>query len=257
MKLCCVDVRMAEISQEVLQGLDTVAQAKLRAAYAAVDNHVKDGQVVGIGSGSTVVFAVQRLAQRVRDENLRVICIPTSFQARQLILENKLVLGDLNANPVLDVAIDGADEVSAQLDCIKGGGGCLLQEKIVASNAEQLIIIADYSKIADYLGSVWKKGVPLEVIADCYVPIMRKLEKMGGKPVLRMAKAKAGPCVTDNGNFIVDCDFGVMQEPAKLEQRLLSIPGLVETGFFLQMAVKAYFGMQDGSVKTLDAPARQ
>lgn len=101
--------------------------AKKIAASKAVDEHVRNKQKIGIGSGSTIVYAVQRLAERVKKENLDIVCIPTSFQAKQLILENNLVLGELSTHPELDVAIDGADECDAALNCIKGGGGCLLQ----------------------------------------------------------------------------------------------------------------------------------
>lgn len=101
--------------------------AKKLAAYKAVDEHIKDNLVVGIGSGSTIVYAVTRLAERVKAENLNLTCIPTSFQAKQLIVQNQLKLGELESNPVLDVAIDGADECDESLNCIKGGGGCLLQ----------------------------------------------------------------------------------------------------------------------------------
>ena len=110
---------MCAAGDAVLEGLPTKEQAKLRAAYAAVDAHVKDGQVVGIGSGSTIVYAVQRLAEKVRKDKISVVCIPTSFQAIQLINDNGLVLTDLAHHPEIDVAIDGADEISSQLDCIK------------------------------------------------------------------------------------------------------------------------------------------
>lgn len=105
----------------------SLEQAKKIAAEKAIDEHIKDNMVVGIGSGSTIVYGVNRLAERVKNENLNIICIPTSFQAKQLIVQNKLVLGELERNPVLDVAIDGADECDLALNCIKGGGGCLLQ----------------------------------------------------------------------------------------------------------------------------------
>ena len=228
-------------------------EAKRIAAYQAVDEWVKTNTAVGIGSGSTVVFAVDRLAERVKNEGLQVVCVPTSFQARQLIVENNLTLGDLDRNPHLDVAIDGADEVDKDMVLIKGGGGCLLQEKIVASCANKLIIIADYTKNSQKLGEQYKKGIPIEVVPMAYVPIREKVQKMfGGELKLRMAVAKAGPCVTDNGNFILDWHFP--QEQAfnwtEVNRDLLLIPGVVETGLFVNMATKAYFGMANGEVKT-------
>ncbi|KAK4887089.1 hypothetical protein RN001_003360 [Aquatica leii] len=115
--------------------------------------------MIGIGSGSTIVYAVERLTEKVANEQLKVVCIPTSFQAKQLIVQHKLTLGDLDAYPELDLCIDGADEVDLKLCLIKGGGGCLLQEKIVASCAQDLVIIADYTKDSKRLGDQYKKGL--------------------------------------------------------------------------------------------------
>lgn len=195
-----------------------------------------------------MVYAVERLAQRVKEEKLHVICLPTSFQARQLIVEHGLIMSDLDRNPSLDVAIDGADEVDAALACIKGGGGCCTQEKLIAANAAQFVVIADYRKDSTHLGQQWKKGVPIEVLPMSYVPVMKQIEKLGGKPKLRMAVAKAGPVVTDNGGFIIDADFGVIQDPELLNTQLSAIVGVIETGLFVKMAVKAFFGAADGSV---------
>ncbi|KAF4791314.1 Ribose-5-phosphate isomerase [Turdus rufiventris] len=224
-------------------------EAKKRAAFAAVDKHVQNNQVLGIGSGSTIVHAVQRLAERVKEENLTIVCIPTSFQARQLILQNGLTLSDLDRNPELDVAIDGADEVDSDLNLIKGGGGCLTQEKIVAGFAKCFIVIADYRKKSDRLGEQWKKGVPIEVIPMAYVPVSRALtKKFGGVVELRMAVNKAGPVVTDNGNFILDWKFDKIHEWHEVNTAIKMIPGVVETGLFIDMAQVVYFGMEDGSV---------
>lgn len=224
--------------------------AKKIAAFRAVDDHVTNNSVVGVGSGSTVVFAVERLAQKMRDVQLKVVCIPTSFQARQLIIQHNLILGDLDRYPELDVCIDGADEVDSNLNLIKGGGGCLLQEKIVASCAKKLIIIADYTKNSKLLGDQWKKGIPIEVTPMGYIPIKRRIENAyGGIAELRMAVAKAGPLVTDNGNFILDWkEFKQGVDWEKINTELVLIPGVVETGLFIKMADKAYFGMQNGEV---------
>ncbi|XP_005517987.1 PREDICTED: ribose-5-phosphate isomerase isoform X1 [Pseudopodoces humilis] len=210
---------------------------------------LQNNQVLGIGSGSTIVHAVQRLAERVKEENLTIVCIPTSFQARQLILQNGLTLSDLDRNPELDVAIDGADEVDSDLNLIKGGGGCLTQEKIVAGFAKCFIVIADYRKKSDSLGEQWKKGVPIEVIPMAYVPVTRALtKKFGGVVELRMAVNKAGPVVTDNGNFILDWKFDKVHEWREVNSAIKMIPGVVETGLFIDMAEVVYFGMEDGSV---------
>ncbi|KAI8906631.1 ribose 5-phosphate isomerase A-domain-containing protein [Powellomyces hirtus] len=229
-----------------------VAEAKRKASYAAINEHVTaDTKVIGIGSGSTVVFCVERLAQRMKSESLSLqACIPTSFQAKQLIIEAGLPLSELNQHPTIDVAFDGADEVDASLNCIKGGGACQLQEKLVASCAKKFVIVADYRKDSTVLGQQWKNGVPLEVIPMAYVSILEKLKALGGKPTLRMATRKAGPVVTDNGNFVIDADFGNIKDPVALEKDLISIPGIVETGLFCNMATWAYFGMDNGEVKT-------
>ncbi|XP_006620324.1 ribose-5-phosphate isomerase [Apis dorsata] len=229
----------------------TLENAKQIAAYKAVDEYVKNNSIIGIGSGSTVIYAVHRLVERVKEENLNVICVPTSFQARQLILNNHLTLGDLETYPKLDCAIDGADEVDSDMNLIKGGGGCLLQEKIVASCANQLIIVADYTKNSQKLGEQYKKGIPIEVVPMAYVAILRRIEdNYGGLVKVRMALAKAGPVITDNGNFILDWHFPRdISNWDKINIEISMIPGVVETGLFIKMAKKVYFGMPDGSVK--------
>ncbi|XP_077992380.1 ribose-5-phosphate isomerase-like [Glandiceps talaboti] len=229
--------------------MDPADAAKKAAAYAAVDNHVKDNQKLGIGSGSTIVFAVERLAQRVKEENLNIVCVPTSFQARQLIIDNQLVLSDLEITPKLDVAIDGADEVDSDLNLIKGGGGCQTQEKIVAAAAEYFVVIADARKDSKVLGEKWKKGIPIEVIPLAYKSVLNKLQELGGLAELRMAKNKAGPVITDNGNVIIDWKFDkVPTSWLDMNQTITMIPGVVETGLFINMAKKVYFGMPDGTV---------
>lgn len=230
--------------------MSTLESAKKIAAEKAVNDHVKDKQVIGIGSGSTIVYAVNRLTERVKDENLDVVCIPTSFQAKQLIVNNGLKLGELEIYPQLDVAIDGADECDEELNCIKGGGGCLLQEKIVAACAKYLVIVADHTKNSEFLTFNYKK-IPIEVSPMAYVPIKNKIESLfGGELKLRMAVAKAGPCVTDNGNFLLDWFFkgSPTTDFYGINREIQMIPGVIDTGLFIGMARKAYFGMADGSV---------
>ena len=234
---------------------DAAEAGKMAAARRAVDENIFKNQVVGIGSGSTVVFAVERIAERNRKEALNVTCIPTSFQARQLIHDNELTLGSLETTPELDVAIDGADEVDDDINLIKGGGGCLMQEKIIASCAKKLFIIADTRKNSKKLGTTWKKGVPIEVLPMAYRPVQVKIEKkLGGKANLRMASQKAGPVVTDNGNFIIDWVFDNPQNWTDVERALRDIPGVIETGLFLNMATAAYFGASDGQVVLRSRP---
>ena len=225
----------------------SVEEGKRIAAYRAVDNHVKQGMTIGVGSGSTVVYAVERLKENLKSlQPLR--CVPTSFQSRQLCVAAGLTVTDLETCPQLDVCIDGADEVDSERNLIKGGGGCQVQEKVVASCAGELIIIADFRKQSTTLGTAWKKGVPIEVVPMAWKPVELQLKAMGGTPKLRMASQKAGPVVTDNGGFIIDCDFGKIDNPLALDVKIRAIVGVVETGLFVGMASKCYFGQEDGSV---------
>jgi len=238
-------------------GVDPVETGKRLAAYAAVDENVAANMVVGVGSGSTIAYAVERLAEKVKQGMMGIICVPTSFQAKQLIVDNDLTLSDLERHPKLDVAIDGADEVDEYLNLIKGGGGCLTQEKIVASCAEQFFVIADFRKDSRQLGENWKKGVPIEVVPMAWKPVKTKIEsRFDGVAALRMAVNKAGPLVTDNGNFILDwrftADAASTRSWAEVDKDLQCIPGVVDTGLFCGMSTKAYFGMKDGTVKTKD-----
>ncbi|MHA2186380.1 MAG: ribose 5-phosphate isomerase A, partial [Promethearchaeota archaeon] len=166
---------------------ELIEKGKRAAANKAVEENVKKGMILGIGSGSTVVYAVEKIAELNKANSLNLKCIPTSFQSYLLIVENGLTLVSLDQYPELDLDIDGADEIDKDLNLIKGGGGCLVQEKILASNSKKLVIIADYRKKSDSLGKQWKKGVPIEVIPMSYIPLMKKLEKLGGSPKLRMA----------------------------------------------------------------------
>lgn len=231
---------------------DSIEIGKKNAAYRAVEENVVNGMILGIGSGSTVVYAVQKLKSLVSEKKLSVKCIPTSFQSYQLIIENGLNLTSLDQYPNIDLDIDGADEIDDNLNLIKGGGGCLVQEKIIASNSRKMIIIADFRKKSKNLGENWKKGVPIEVVPLAHIPIIEKLKKMRATPKLRMAQAKAGPLITDNGNFIIDADFGIIDSPDKINNELLKIPGVVDTGLFIGMASKAYIGQKDGTVSVLE-----
>ncbi|CEO95700.1 ribose-5-phosphate isomerase [Plasmodiophora brassicae] len=235
-----------------------IEAAKRAAACQAVDDFVADAApgtiaAIGIGSGSTIVYAVERLAQLARSSrpDLRsCLYVPTSHQSRELIRQTGcLSLGDLTSCPCLDVAFDGADECDSSLNCIKGGGAAHLQEKIVASCADRFVVIADYRKDSPILGREWRSGVPLEVASTAYVPVMHRLDSIGSiRTVLRMGVRKAGPVVTDNGNFVVDADFGEIDDPAALDRRLHDIPGILETGLFVGLVDKAYFGQDDGTV---------
>ena len=203
------------------------AAAKREAGEAAAEL-VRNGMVVGLGTGSTVAWTIKRLGERVREEGLDFYGVPTSFQAEQLAIESKIRLTSLNQYLVLDLAIDGADQVDRDLMVIKGGGAAHTREKVVSCSARTFVIVADQSKFVERL--TWP--VPVEVIPMAFRLAERRLEKIGGKPVLRLGKMKDGPVITDNGNFVMDVDFGTIEEPSSLAAKISPIPGVVEHGIF-------------------------
>ncbi|MDD4652530.1 MAG: ribose 5-phosphate isomerase A [Methanothrix sp.] len=199
-----------------------------RAAGAAAAELVKSGMVVGLGTGSTVAWTIKRLGERVKEEGLDFLGIATSFQAENLAIESGISLTALNQHPILDLAIDGADQVDGDLFVIKGGGAAHTREKVVSCSAKRFVIVADESKYVKKL--TWP--VPVEVLPFALRLVERRLMELGGKPVLRQGVRKDGPVVTDNGNFVVDTDFGVIEDPKGLAARIDPIPGVVEHGIF-------------------------
>ncbi|KAI9057711.1 ribose 5-phosphate isomerase [Trametes sanguinea] len=230
----------------------TVEASKRLAAWTAVDRHIlPEHKVIGIGSGSTVPYVVERIVAQGKKVNKDRVFIPTGFQSKELIVNAQLLLGDVDQYPVIDVTIDGADEVDHDLNCIKGGGGCHLREKVLAEAADTFVLVADYRKNSSVLGTMFKQGIPIEVVPFAYTKILQNLHLLGSpNAVLRMAKAKAGPVVSDNGNFIIDAPFPeeMMKDPYTLLTRIKMLTGVVEVGLFCHMAKAAYFGNQDGSV---------
>lgn len=220
-------------------------EAKKRVALEAV-KHVKDGFVVGLGSGSTAAFAIHELGKMVKQKDLHIMGVPSSSQAKILAVNSGIPLTTLDEHPVLDLAIDGADEVDKNLDMIKGGGGALTREKIVASSAKQVIIVADESKLVEKLG---KFKVPIEVLPFALAPVTKSIKELGGKPLLRESKGKVGAVVTDNGNYILDVDFGLIDNTKALDEKLKRIPGVIETGLFIGLANKVYLGKSDGIIQ--------
>ncbi|ODV67000.1 ribose 5-phosphate isomerase [Hyphopichia burtonii NRRL Y-1933] len=232
---------------------DLVEQAKKSAAYKAVDeNFPESAKVVGIGSGSTVIYVAERLGQ-LRNKS-GFVCIPTGFQSKQLIIDNGLSLGSIEQYSNIDIAFDGADEVDTDLNLIKGGGACLFQEKLVAIASKQFIVVADYRKRSpSKLGIQWTKGVPIEIVPNSYAKITNDLYDLGAKKVIlrQGGSSKAGPVVTDNNNFLIDADFGEIADPVKLHTQIKLLVGVVETGLFTDITTKAYFGEENGQVGVL------
>lgn len=208
---------------------------KQRAAERAVAL-VEDGMTLGLGSGSTVFYALQQLGQRVRAGELRDISgVPTSRQTARRAAEFGIPLTTLEAAPRLDLTMDGADEVDPDLNLIKGLGGALLWEKIVATASDRLAIIVDDSKLVAQLGS--RAPLPVEVVRFGWQTHLAYLADLGAEPTLRRASAAGGdPYVTDSGHYILDCRFDGIDDPHVLSAQVNSRPGIVENGLFLDLA---------------------
>jgi ribose 5-phosphate isomerase A len=215
-------------------------ELKQKAAYEAV-KHVKDGFVVGLGSGSTAALAIEALGEKIKREHLNVLAVPTSYQAFLLAAKHGIAVTTLEEHGVINVTIDGADQIDPKRNLIKGMGAALAREKIVASASKQNIIIADESKKVNALGENGHP-VPIEVLPFAIAVAKRRIEAVGGTTVLREGKGKVGPVITDNGNVVLDAVFGVIRNASELEVKLKMIPGVVETGLFIDLATTAYIG---------------
>jgi len=220
--------------------IDPIQTQKQRAALEAV-RHVKDGYIVGLGSGSTAAYAIEAIGKRIEEENLLIMGIPTSYQAFLLAVECKIPITTLDEHPVIDVTIDGADQLTPELFLIKGGGAALAREKIVASASKLNVIIVDDAKKVKLLGEK-NQFVPIEVLPFALPIVKETIVAMGGRPVVREGKGKLGPTITDNGNAIIDAYFGEIVNPAELAVKVKMIPGVVETGFFIGLTDIVYVG---------------
>jgi len=228
------------------ESVDWRVGAKKTAALEAI-KHVQEGFVVGLGSGTTAAYAVQEIGERVRQKDLHVLGVPTSHQALKLAVSCGIPLTTLDEHPQLDLTIDGADQIDRGLNLIKGMGGALMREKIVASAAKQFVVVADETKLAEKLGT--NHPIPLEVMPFALPTVIVKVQELDGKPVLREGEGKVGPVVTDNGNFIVDVEFGPVDAVDDLDVKLKLVPGVLETGLFVGMADFVYVGGRSGVQK--------
>jgi len=224
-----------------------VETAKKMAALEAV-KHVKDGFIVGLGSGSTAAYAIEEIGSEIARKRLHVFGVPTSYQAFMFAVKHGIPVTTLDEHPVLDVTIDGADQVDVELNLIKGMGGALTREKIVACASKQNIIVADASKKVRVLGENGQP-VPIEVLPLALPFAMRILKEIGGTPIIREGTGKVGPVITDNGNVILDVDFGLIRKPTDLARDLKAVSGVVETGLFVGMADIVYIGKSSGVEK--------
>lgn len=212
---------------------------QLAGEYAA--NFVKYGMKVGLGTGSTVYWTIQKLGERVK-EGLAFQAVPTSKETEVLAKQLNISLISLNDVQSLDLTIDGADEIDANLQLIKGGGGALLREKIVATSSKELIIIADESKLVTHLGTF---PVPVEIIPFSWKQTERKIQSLGCQTTLRLKNNET--FITDNKNMIIDCIFPHnISNPANIHTQLKMITGVVETGLFVNMTSKAIIGTENG-----------
>ncbi|MGQ9679898.1 MAG: ribose 5-phosphate isomerase A [Candidatus Bathyarchaeia archaeon] len=227
--------------------MDSINAAKKRAAEKSVE-HVKDGYILGLGSGSTATIAIRMVGERLRQRYLKdILGVPTSIQSAYEAVESGIPLTSLDEHPIIDLCIDGVDQMDKNLNAIKGRGGALLREKIVASASKKYIFILDETKLTDRLGVGCL--IPLEVHPFSVKPVLRRIREMRAKVSVRMAKEKLGPVFTDNGNILLDADFGEIDDVEGLDVTLKRIPGVLETGLFINMADIAYVGTKDGATR--------
>ena len=222
----------------------TLRDSEKQAAARAAVQLVESGSVVGLGSGSTATFAIQFLAERVR-YGLTIVGIPTSKATKQLAEQLGIPLTTLDKAPVIDIDIDGADEIDPMLNLIKGGCGAMLREKVIASASKRFVVVAESTKLVPHLG---KFPLPVEVISFAEALVKRRIEALGAQVTLRKQNDGA-VYVTDEGHHILDCNFGEITDPAALNGKLHEIPGVVEHGLFIGLAEMAFVGKDGGVVQ--------
>ncbi len=215
-------------------------QLKKIAAEKATEE-IRNGMVVGLGTGSTVFYALLKLGKMVRD-GLNIVGIPTSDGTEEIAKEQDIPLSTLAVHPTIELTIDGADEVDAHLNLIKGGGAALVREKIIANASKRILIVVDESKVSRVLGTSF--ALPVEIVQFGWEATQREVNKICGKSDLR--GGIENPLITDNGNYILDCHFDGIPEPEKVELQLNNIPGVVENGIFVDRADKVIIGTSSG-----------
>lgn len=224
---------------------------KKLAAEKAVQ-YVEDGMVLGLGTGTTVEFALKKLAERIKKDKLKIKGIPTSNRTKKFATECGIPLIDLDENVEIDLTIDGADEVDSFFHVIKGGGGALVREKVIAYHSKRVLIIVDETKIVKGLGADF--SVPVEVIKFGWQVTKKTLEGLGCTAEFRTIMDE--PYITDNSNYIIDCDFGRIDDPETLERTINEIPGVVENGLFIGLVDEVIVGSKQG-IMTLERQAIQ
>ena len=223
--------------------MNTEDQKKIAAEKAT--ESIKSGMVVGLGTGSTVYYALLKLGDMVR-EGLDIVGIPTSDGTQRIAVAQQIPLTTLAAHPTIDLTIDGADEVDPHLNLIKGGGAALVREKIIANASKEILIVVDESKVSRVLGTTFP--LPVEIVRFGWEATQAEVNRICGSSTLRLALShdRDQPLITDNGNYILDCHFDGIPEPDQVELQLNNIPGVVENGIFVNRADKIIVGTPSG-----------
>ena len=233
-----------QFSGKLICIMNTEDQKKI-AAEKATEN-VESGMIVGLGTGSTVYYALLKLGDRVR-EGLDIVGIPTSAGTEKIAIAQQIPLTTLASHPTIDLTIDGADEVDAHLNLIKGGGAALVREKIIANASKEILIVVDESKVSRVLGTTFP--LPVEIVRFGWKATQTEVNRICGDSTLRLAPTQDGnqqPLITDNGNYILDCHFDGIPAPEQVELQLNNIPGVVENGIFVNRADKIIIGTPSG-----------
>jgi len=236
--------------------VDLQTQMKQAVASAAV-NQIKDGMVLGLGSGSTAALMIEGLGAKLASGELKdIVGVTTSFQGEVLAAQLGIPLRSLNAVDRIDLAIDGADEVDPSFQLIKGGGACHVQEKLVACRADRFVVVVDSTKLVNRLNLGFL--LPVEVLPGAWRQIQGQLQGMGGQADLRMAQRKAGPVVTDQGNLVLDVKFSDgIADPVGLEREINNLPGVLENGLFVNITDQVLVGeINDGVANVRDLVKR-
>ena len=235
--------------------MDSQTQMKQIVADAAI-NEVQSDMILGLGSGSTAALMIKSLADGISSGKLRNIRgVATSFQSEVLALQLDIPLIDLGSVSKIDLAIDGADEVDPRFQLIKGGGACHVREKLVASKADQLLIVVDETKLVQNLNKSFP--LPVEVLPNAWKQVQDVISEMNGSSTLRMATKKAGPVVTDQGNLILDVLFNNgIKNPKEIEVSINNIPGVLENGLFVDLTDKVLVGKIENNTPTVYSPSK-
>ncbi|UJG42483.1 MAG: ribose-5-phosphate isomerase RpiA [Candidatus Heimdallarchaeum endolithica] len=221
---------------------------KYMASKYVVDNLIFDDLIVGVGTGTTINIFIELLSEKANTDDLNIICIPSSIETKLQLIQKGLVVSDIIENSEIDIYIDGADIVTEDYNLIKGGGGAMTMEKILASSSQEFVVIVDSGK---YPKKLLSYPVPVEIIPLAVNTVIKPLFDLGGELKLRYGTGKIGPIVSDNGNVLGDVTFKKEYDPKIMEKAINNIPGIIENGLFPEKADKIVIGIDD-SVKYIE-----